>query len=146
TRSTRIGLRAGAYRTQQFEGGVYAAYRTDYRDVVTGVDAVLQHWPWVHKEGGFVAERRLAGTLRREEQANRGVFYGAYVLDDGDSLHLPPFQYVEAFTTLQDDQLPFARETVPGAVRFQHQVMAGLHYHINSLTPYWDPEGGFSAD
>ncbi len=146
TRSTRVGLRAGAYRTQQFEGGVYAAYRTDYRDVVTGVDAVIDHWPWNHTEVGFVAERRLAGTLRGEDQANRGVVYGRYVIDYGDSLYLPPFQYVEGFATLQDDQLPFARETLPGAARFQHQVMAGLHYHINYLTPYWDPEGGFSAD
>jgi hypothetical protein len=146
TRSTRFGVRAGAYRTASFEGGAYAAYRTDYRDFVTGVDAVFDHWPWPHTEAGFVFERRLVGTLRGEDQANRGVVYGRYVIDYGDSLYLPPFQYVEAFGTIQDDLLPDARETVPGATRFKHQGMAGTHYHINYLTPYWDPEGGFSAD
>jgi hypothetical protein len=146
TRSTRFGVRAGAYRTAAFEGGTYAAYRTDYRDFVTGVDAVLDHWPWPHTEAGFVFERRLAGTLRGEQQANRGVVYGRYVIDYGDSLYLPPFQYVEAFGTIQDDLLPSARESVPGSTRFQHQGMAGAHYHINYLTPYWNPEGGFSAD
>jgi hypothetical protein len=146
TRSTRFGVRAGAYRTQQFEGGAYAAYRTDYRDFVTGIDGILDHWPFDHTEVGFVFERRLAGTLRGEDAADIGVLYGRYVIDYGDSLYLPPFQYVETFTTVQDDLLPFARETVPGATRFQHMAMGGLHYHINYLTPYWDPEGGFSAD
>jgi hypothetical protein len=146
TRATRFGARAGAYRTSSVEGGAYTAYRTDYRDFVTGADLVLDHWPWNHTEVGMVFERRLAGTLRGEDQANRGVLYGRYVIDYGDSLYLPPFQYAEAFTTVQDNLLPTARETVPGAERYQHQAMAGAHYHINYLTPYWDPEGGFQAD
>jgi hypothetical protein len=146
TRSTRFGLRAGVYRTAGFEGGAYTAYRTDYRDFVAGVDAVLEHWPWAHAELGLVAERRLAGTLRGESAANRGVLYARHVLDYGDSLYLPPFQYVEAFGTISDDLLPFARQTVPGAERFKHQAMFGLHYHLNYLTPYWDAEGGFSTD
>ena len=33
-----FGVRAGAYRTQWCETGVYAAYRTNYRDIVVGVD------------------------------------------------------------------------------------------------------------
>ncbi len=146
TRSTRFGARAGTYRTAQFEGGVYTAYRTDYRDFVTGVDMVLEHWPFNHAEIGFVAERRLAGTLRGEDNANMGVLYGRYVIDYGDSLYLPPFQYVETFGTIQDDLLPFARETVPGAERFKHQGMWGVHYHLNYLTPYWDAQGGFAVD
>ncbi len=95
---------------------------------------------------GFVFERRIAGTYAGEYPANRGVVYGRYVIDYGDSLYLPPFQYVESFLTITDDLLPFAVETVPGAERFRHQGMGGLHYHINYLTPYWNPEGGFSAD
>jgi hypothetical protein len=146
TRSTRFGARAGAYRTASFEGGLYTAYRTDYRDVVAGVDAIFDHWPWPHTEAGFVFERRIAGTYPGEQPANRGVVYGRYVIDYGDSLYLPPFQYVETFATIQDDLLPFARESVPGAERFKHQGMGGAHYHINYLTPYWNPEGGFSAD
>jgi hypothetical protein len=146
TRSTRFGVRAGGYRTAAFEGGVYGAYRTDYRDFVEGVDAIFDHWPWAHTEAGFVFERRFAGTLRGENDANIGVAYGRYVIDYGDSLYLPPFQYAEVFTTIQDDLLPFARETIPGAVRFRHQGMGGAHYHINYQTPYWNPEGGFSAD
>ena len=119
TRSTRFGFRAGAYRTASFEGGAYTAYRTDYRDFVEGVDAIFDHWPWPHTECGFVFERRIAGTYAGEQPANRGVLYGRYVIDYGDSLYLPPFQYVESFASIQDDLLPFARETLPGAVRFQ---------------------------
>src|SRR5207244_936743 len=114
TRSTRFGLRAGVYRTDGTEGGVYTAYRTASRAFVDGVDAVLEHWPWAHAELGLVAERRLVGTLRGETAANRGVLYARHVIDYGDSLYLPPFQYVEAFGTISDDLLPLARQTVPG--------------------------------
>ena len=37
-RGSLLGLRAGAYRTQFFTGGLYSAYRTAYRDVVGRVD------------------------------------------------------------------------------------------------------------
>ena len=30
-----------------------------------------------------------------------------------------------------------------GADPFNHQTGAGIHYHIDYLTPYWEPEGGF---
>jgi hypothetical protein len=146
TRSTRFGVRAGAYRTAFFEGGAYGAYRTDYRDFVEGVDATFDHFPWPHTECGFVYERRIAGTYAGEIPANRWVAYGRYVIDYGDSLYLPPFQYVESFVTITDDLLPTAIESVPGAERFGHQGLGGVHYHVNYLTPYWNPEGGFSAD
>jgi hypothetical protein len=146
TRSTMFGLRAGAYRTQWFEGGAYLAYRTNYRDIVVGVDAVWPHLPGSHNEFGIIIERRLAGTLTGEQQANRGVAYSRYIIDFGDSLYLPPFHYVEAFGTVTDNLLPFARESLPGADRFRHQALAGVHHHINYLTPYWDAEGGFQID
>ncbi len=146
TRSTRFGVRAGAYRTAFFEGGVYGAYRTDYRDFVEGIDGIFDHFPWPHTECGFVFERRIAGTYPGETPANRGVVYGRYVIDYADSLYLPPFHYVEGFLTIADNLLPFSTESIPGAERFSHQGMGGLHYHINYLTPYWNPEGGFSAD
>jgi hypothetical protein len=146
TRSTMFGARAGAYRTQWFEGGVYAAYRTNYRDIVVGVDAVWPHWPNDHMEFGIIAERRLQGFISGEQQANRGVAYSRYIFDFGDSLYLPPFHYVEAFGTVTDNLLPFSRESLPGAQRFRHQALAGLHHHINYLTPYWDAEGGFQID
>src|SRR6202041_903507 len=41
TRSTMIGLRAGAILPQTFQGGFYTAYRQDYQDVVIGADAVV---------------------------------------------------------------------------------------------------------
>src|SRR5262249_41178900 len=49
-RSTLFGVKAGFYRTQHFSGGVYAAYRTDYRDVVVGAEGELSHLPWPHAE------------------------------------------------------------------------------------------------
>jgi hypothetical protein len=146
TRSTMLGARAGAYRTQFFCGGLYAAYRTDYRDVVAGVDGLFDHTPWAHTQVGFVAEHRLVTLFGGDDHANRGVLYGRYVIDYGDSLYLPPMHYIEGFGTYQDNFLPLPKETVPGGERYQHEELTGLHYHINYLTPYWDAEGGFQFD
>jgi hypothetical protein len=33
-----------------------------------------------------------------------------------------------------------------GSVRFDRTTTLGLHYRLNYLTPYWDPEGGFAVD
>ena len=54
--------------------------------------------------------------------------------------------YVEAFTTAQENFLPLEEHPVPGAQRFQSMTVGGVHYHINYLTPYWDPQGGFQLD
>lgn len=146
TRATMFGARAGLYRTQDFVGGLYAGYRTDYRDLVMGVDGLWDHFPWSHTQVGFIAERRLAAAMNADENAVRGVLYGRYIFDYGDSLYLPPFHYLESYTTYQDNLLPMPRDVVPGSQRYNLQTLGGLHYHINYLTPYWDAEGGFQFD
>src|SRR5262249_18623276 len=61
-------------------------------------------------------------------------------------LYLPPMHYVEAFGSYTENFLPFARQTVPGSERFDSISTGGIHYHLNYLTPYWDPEGGIAID
>jgi hypothetical protein len=146
TRSTMVGVRAGAYRTQQFDGGAYAAYRTDFRDVLAGVDGLWDHWPYSHTQVGFNAEQRLTEFYHGDNNAFRGVLWGRYVFTYGSSLYLPPIQYVEAFGAYQDNFLPFAKNSTLQGERFDRTSTAGLHYRINYLTPYWDPEGGFQFD
>ena len=146
TRSTMLGFRAGAYRTQQFDGGVYAAYRTDFRDVVAGVDGLWDHWPDSHFQVGFNAEKRLTTFYDGDDHAFRSVLFGRYIFQYGSSLYLPPMQYLDLFTAYQDNFLPFLKETNPRGERFDNATTAGLHYRINYLTPYWDPEGGFFLD
>jgi hypothetical protein len=146
TRSTMAGVRIGAYRTQVFDGGAYVAYRTDIRDVVAGVDGMWDHWPGSHFQVGFNLERRLAEAYSGDPHANRGVLYGRYVFNYGSSLYLPPIEYVEAYATYQDNFLPFARQVARGSVRPENTTTGGVHYRIDYLTPYWDPEGGFRLD
>jgi len=47
---------------------------------------------------------------------------------------------------VQNDSLPLPRHPVPGTNHFDQQTAVGLHYHLDYLTPYWDPEGGFRVD
>jgi hypothetical protein len=147
-KSSMFGLRLGAYRTQEFYGGLYGAYRTDYRDFVVGADAVMQHWPLSHTEVGFNVERRIGDPIADPgpSDVNRAVVYGRYVFQYASSLYTNPMHYAEVFGFYADNPLPFARTIVPGAERPNSDSGAGIHYHLDYLTPYWDPEGGFRFD
>jgi hypothetical protein len=147
TRSTLVGLRAGLYRTQEFSGGAYLGYRTDDRAIITGIDGLLDHWPWPRTQVGFNAERSLTSINNDDgRHSDRGVVFGRYVFQYGSSLYLPPMEYLEAFTAVQNDNLPLPRYPTVGTNHFDEQTSVGLHFHLDYLTPYWDPEGGFALD
>ena len=90
-----IGVRAAAYRTQQFDGGVYAAYRTDYRDVVLGADGLWDHVCDPTCRSAFNVESAFDHALvgRRRCLARRACS-AAISSCEGDSLYLPPAHYI----------------------------------------------------
>jgi hypothetical protein len=143
-----FGLRAGVYRTQEFDGGVYAALRSDYRDLVVGVDGLIDHWPFCKTQVGYVVEERVASPIGTTgpDNAFRAVVYGRYIFQYTSALYLNPMNYAEAFATYQDNPLPFARNYEAGAERPGREVAGGLHYHLDYTTPYWDPSAGFRFD
>ncbi len=144
TRSTMAGVRLGAYLPQHFEGGVYSAFRTDFNDLVVGVDAT---WLGNHSEYGFNWERRIAGPwggLNGDSGPERVEAYYRDIIRPTSSMYLEPVMYQDAFVTYQDNFLPFPRQAY--GERYNHLTMAGYHYQWNMYTPYWDPEGGFFLD
>ncbi len=154
--SSLAGVRLGAFRTQQFQGGLYAGYRPDFRDLAVGADILRDHWPWPKTQVGFNFEKRLATFDSQDRGPDRGVLYGRYIIDETDSLYQQPMHFIELFGSRTDNLLPTPR-TPPGsppleggakggAERFPIQNSVGVQYHINYLTPYWDPEGGFQFD
>jgi hypothetical protein len=145
-RQAEAGIRAGVYRTQDFYGGVYLAYRNDDRNVVAGVDGLWDHIILPQGQIGFTIEQSLATLGPEDIRSSRGVAYARYVLLYGDSLYLQPFHYVEAFGLYQNRSLPDPRVTLPGADPFNERPALGGHYHLNLMTPYWDAEGGFALD
>src|SRR4029077_11673058 len=76
----------------------------------------------------------------------RAVAYGRYIFQYTSATYLNPMKYAETFATYQDNPLPFARMAPPGALRPEHVTAGGLHYHIDYLTPYWDPVAGYRFD
>ena len=146
TRSTMFGARAGLYRTADFDGGVYAAYRTDFRDVVVGVDGLWDHWPDSHVQLGFNIEKRLAEIDYGENQAFRGFRLRALRPHGRRQPLLTASHYVETFAAYQDNFFPYAHNTTLNSERFEHAATTGLHYRLDYRTPYWDPEGGFAID
>ena len=145
TRSVMAGVRAGIYRTQQYNGGVYAAYRSDYRDIAIGIDGLWDHWPYTRTQIGFNAERSLIG-MEDDHYNNRGVIFGRYIFQYGSSLYLPSIEYAEIFGAIENNELPIPRYQPAGSNQLNNMTLAGAHYRIDYLTPYWDPEGGFRFD
>lgn len=146
TRTTMLGARAGAYRTQEFSGGIYAAYRTDFRDVVIGADGLVEHWPDPSVQSGFNVEQRVYEFQNGQSNPLRASLFARKVLFPNSSMYLLPFDFLEGYTTYTGNFLPYAREIQAGAQRFNENTVMGLHYRINRLTPYWDPQMGWQFD
>lgn len=140
------GVRAGLFRTQHFHGGLYSVYRTDYNDIVVGADALLLHAPHPQIQWGGNFEYRVATVLESDPNPSRAALFGRWVFTNSSSLYLPPFHYIEAFGNYTENFLPIPRTMTPGAQRFDAITTGGIHYHLNYLTPYWDPEGGIAID
>jgi hypothetical protein len=140
------GLRAGVYRTQEFYGGAWVAYRTNDRNLIAGVDALWDHVPWPRTQVGLWLERSIMTLGPEDIPTSRAVLYGRYVMMYGTSMYLPPFEYVEGFGVAQTRSLPDPQTPTPGAEPFNQRPALGLHYHKFFLTPYWDPEGGYAFD
>lgn len=143
-RSPIAGFRVGGYRTQSCNAGVFLGYRTDYQDLAVGGDILIDHWPWAHTQVGITAERSLSSE--NDDASDRAVLFGRYVFQYGDSLYLPPMHFVEAFGAVVENALPNPRHQPVQGVPFDHVTTVGVHYHLDYLTPYWSPEGGFRFD
>ncbi|MBM4069536.1 MAG: hypothetical protein FJ271_11390 [Planctomycetes bacterium] len=146
TRSAMVGARAGAYRTQEFDGGAYVALRSNDRNIIAGVDAQWEHLPWANTQLGLIVEQNLATLGPENIPSSRAVAYGRYIFLPGTSLYLPPFEHLEVFAAVQNRNLPLPNVIPPGARLFNEQAPLGIHYHKYLLTPYWDPEGGYALD
>jgi hypothetical protein len=149
TRSTMLGLRAGAFRNEKFNTGAYVAIRSDYRDAVVGADARIFA---PHAEFGANVEARIAGPfggLDGQSGPVRASVYARNIRRESSSLYLPPMFYDEVFATYQDNFLPFPRfrgGNQQGGERYDSLWWAGYHVRLNLYTPYWDPECGVWAD
>jgi hypothetical protein len=146
TRSTVVGGRVGFYRTEQFNGGVYVGYRPDFRDTAVGVD-----WQWINPlfpktSIGFDAEKALVKFDGATSDLDKVMLYTRYTFMQTASMYAAPIHYAEMFTSWQHNILPYARQNIPGTERFDERSNVGIHYHIDLLTPYWNPEVGFKFD
>jgi hypothetical protein len=146
TRASIAGVRAGVYRTEEFSGGVYTGYRSTYRDLAVGFDGTLMHWPFPRMEVGFHGEKSLTSFSNENADMDRGAIWSRYIIDESPSMYTAPMHHIETFASWQRNFLPTPRHTVPGAITFDKTTNIGIHYHLDLLTPYWDPEDGFKLD
>jgi hypothetical protein len=146
TRAAVLGFRLGAVRSHSFQGGAYVGLRPEYGDIGYGADITLPNWPFPKTEVGFNVERSLAEMRPNAARLNRTAAYGRYIFEESSSFYLPPMHYLEVFAANQNRFLPLPRTTTPGAERFDTLSTLGMHYHLDLLTPYWDPDRGVRVD
>ena len=154
--SAVAGFRVGTYRPQGFAGGIYAGYRPYFNDLAVGADALWDHLPWPKTQVGINYEKHLVSLDRSGSGADRALFYGRYVFSETDSFFGLPMHYTQLFLSHTHNLLPQARyqgapleEDGPegsAAIRLPIQNTMGIQYHLDLLTPYWDPEVGFRLD
>jgi hypothetical protein len=147
-KSPVIGLRAAAFRIEDFLLAGYTGFRTDFGDLVVGAEGLIDHWPYSHTQVGFNVERSLTNIdgADRNDVSQRAAVFGRYVFLYNSSLYLPPIHYVEVFGAVRENVLPLPKQEFADADHFDHQTVAGVHYHLDLRTPYWDPEQGFCVD
>ena len=148
-RPSYLGVRAGAYRTQEFDGGVYAALRSDYRDLVVGTDGLIDHWPFCKTQIGYVVEERVAGPIGATGRTTRfrAVVYGRYIFQYTSAMYLNPMNYARSVRHLPGQPAAVRPHSSSRGPSGPDRIVAGgLHYHLDYTTPYWDPEAGFRFD
>lgn len=145
TRSPLFGAKIGVVRIQELTAGAFIGYRTNDRNIVAGAEGLWSHVIDPNFYIGFNVEQALT-VIDNSPQASRGAVFGRYVLTNGSSLYLPPFEYVEAFAATQSHPFPNMPNPPPGADPFYERRSVGAHYHKYYLTPYWDAEGGVAVD
>lgn len=143
TRPTMLGFRVGTYQTQEFSGGAYAAYRTDYRDVVAGLDGLFWHWPGNQNEVGYHAETRLVDLQDGSPHPFFASVYNRRTFMPTASLYQRPTEYFETFANYSGNFLPYPTENPVGAERYQQFFSTGMHFSRYYQIPYWDPEAGY---
>ncbi len=146
TRANVLGIRAGTFRTEEFTGGVYTGYRTDYRDFAVGIDAIAPNLLFPKIDTGFHAEKSLGDIHGNDSNLDRAVLFNRYVITQSAGMYTAPIHYAEVFGAWQQNFLPIARNPLPDSFRFDRETNVGVHYHVDYLTPYWNPDNGFKLD
>jgi peptidase M1-like protein/surface antigen Omp85-like protein len=141
----RVGFRAGAYRLQEFKGGVFLSYETDDQDVVLGGDALIDHWPWHDTQVGINFDHSITPDWA-ETRRDRARIFGRYVIHYSSSFYMAPIEFVDVYARVENEFWQDAGPPPPGVERYDDLAAVGIHYHRDYLTPYWDPVGGYRLD
>jgi hypothetical protein len=147
TRSSLLGLRAGLFRTEEFQGGVYGAYRPTFGDIALGFNALLPHVPDAKWEVGTHGEVSIAQFMQKDDyNPDRLVFWLRNNMEPTPSLYLFPREYAEAYVAYQQNWMPDPRYIEWGSVGVDPLTTVGAHYRHDTRIPYWDPESGYYVD
>lgn len=145
-RSTVLGVRGGAYRVEEFRGGLYAGYRPYFGDVAVGADALFSHVPWPKSEIGFNIEKSVARMFADGEyRPDRAVGYLRHNLQPTSSLYWLPREFIDGYLSYQHNRLPDPEQELKGE-RIDPLATVGVRYYRETMVPYWDPETGYRLD
>jgi hypothetical protein len=140
-------VRAGAYRLEEFRGGVYGGYRFNFGDVAVGADAHLLHFPFPLTEVGLNVEKSVSQFRADDEyRPDRAVAWFRHNLQATSSLYWLPREFIDTYAAFQNNWLPDPRDPSRPSQQIEPQTMVGLRYYRETYVPYWDPEKGYRLD
>ena len=149
TRSPMAGLRVGAYRTQEFSGGAYVAYRSNDRNVVAGVDALWDHWPVAQtcRSASTSSEpddvgRRSDRVRTRTGTRSRGVLFERYVIFRAAAFTCRRSSTSRPSRPCRAIRCRNRARRLPERDPFHQQTLAGLHYHMQPVDALLEPGSG----
>lgn len=137
------GFSGGDLSNSRICRGAYAAYRTDYRDFVAGIDGLFAHWPDGQSEVGYHAETRIGDLQDGSPHPTLASLYTRRTFMPTASLYQRPTEYMESFLNYSGNFLPYPVVDTPGAMRYNQYFSTGLHLSRYYQIPYWDPEAGY---
>jgi hypothetical protein len=136
------GFRIGAYRIQEFMGGIYTAYDIDDQDVRLGADALIDHWPYPQAQVGVQFDHSLTPDWAGRRY-DRGRAFARHVFHYTPSLYLDQMEYLDVYARLDNEFWRDHITTKPGIERYEDVFGVGLLYNRFYYVHYWDPAGGY---
>lgn len=147
TRSSVLGVRGGAYRLEEFRGGVYAGFRPMFGDAAIGADGLLSHEPWPKAELGFNVEKSVAPFMaQRNYRPDRAVGWLRHNMEATSSLYWIPREFVDTYVAYQRNWMPTPRHRHRMGEEIDPLTTVGVRYYHETMVPYWDAEDGYRLD
>jgi hypothetical protein len=146
----RLGMRGALISPNRFRISPFLAYTPRNKDnqLTVGVDSIFYNQPFPKWSIGARYEHTLASDLY-DDPEDQGMFFLRYTHIPTTSLIYSNLAFADMYFRFGDNFFPDEdrrRPTTPGVEDYRDIRAFGASCHLDSRTPYWNPDSGFALD